>query len=122
MGGHNFPASIFFRGLCVDRNYAALGLATEVNDINPKTQPPEEVTEVPKAEATGLLAAEIKAIEEAPPPPPVQVKSMPVKEQRNLMKMIDKHGDDLEVPKMCCRLELIQVEPMCISSGNPSLT
>jgi hypothetical protein len=38
----------------------------------------------------------ITAIETAPAPPPMQIKSMPVKEQRSLMKLIEKYAEDHE--------------------------
>ena len=51
---------------------------------------------MPAAKATGLLAGVIESIENLPTPPPVQVKSMLVKEQKQLMKLIAKHTDDYE--------------------------
>jgi hypothetical protein len=41
-------------------------------------------------------APAITAIETAPAPPPMQIKSMPIKEQRSLMKLIEKYAEDHE--------------------------
>jgi hypothetical protein len=40
----------------VSRNYEALGLAIDINNIDPRMQAPEEVTDVPAVKASGLMA------------------------------------------------------------------
>jgi len=81
------------RSKTLRQNYVALGLMMDVNaDMQPRGPKLRQSLHVDAAPA--VLTAQLEAIKALPKPEAREVKSMGLKEQRLLAKLIAKHDDD----------------------------
>eukprot|EP00455_Lapot_gusevi_P024081 TRINITY_DN2499_c0_g1_i2.p1 TRINITY_DN2499_c0_g1~~TRINITY_DN2499_c0_g1_i2.p1 ORF type:complete len:155 (-),score=16.85 TRINITY_DN2499_c0_g1_i2:32-496(-) len=85
-------------------NYKALGLQADASKI----VMPRMDEEIPKVEPKGLIAEELKRIEELPPAEPYEVKSMSVREQSILIKLMNKYGEDYEAMSRDIKINVMQ--------------
>ena len=90
-------------------NYAKLGLVAIVNDVKPRMKVVEEVKEVEKVKASGVIKAELEEVEELSKKViNRQVKSMPLSEQKILISLTQKYGNDLNAMEKDITLNVYQ--------------
>jgi ribosomal protein L32 len=95
-------AVVWDNHLTMKQNYKRLGLLADVNDVQPIRPQQSDETETEKkmrkrhdAVAAGILSEELDRIASLPEPEPYETRSMSIKEQQMIQKLIYKHDDDV---------------------------
>mmetsp|Transcript_2152 Transcript_2152/g.4121 ORF Transcript_2152/g.4121 Transcript_2152/m.4121 type:complete len:161 (-) Transcript_2152:127-609(-) len=73
------------------QNYKRLGLAASADDA---IKAAREVIEGKTEEQKGVITTELTRIQNLPEKPKYEIKTMAVDEQRRLLRLMKKHGDD----------------------------